>query len=409
MHRLTALLPRVFLPFAAGYFLSFLFRAVNAVIAPELLRDLSLNPGTLGLLTATYFIAFASFQLPLGVLLDRYGPRRVEAALLLFAATGAFCFARAQSLPLLIVGRALIGFGASACLMAAFKAYTQWFARERWPLVNGFQMAAGGLGALAAASPVQALLAWTDWRGLFLGLGLLTLAVATLLFLVVPDKHGDGPTEPLSAQLEGIGAVFTSLHFWQIAPLTAASQATFFAIQGLWAAPWLKDAAGLDRTAVAQTLSLVAVAMVAGFICLGALAARLQPKGIPPVLSALTGMVLFLLVQTAIVLAPPAWTLTLWLGFGFFGTAGTLAYASLAQTFPVQLAGRVSTALNLLVFIASFAGQWAIGLIVGLWPQAVPGQLSPTGLRSGFFLMIGLQAIGLLWTILAGRRQDAAS
>jgi MFS family permease len=163
MHTVATLLPRVFLPFAAGYFLSFLYRAVNAVIAPELLRDLSLDPGSLGLLTATYFIAFASFQLPLGVLLDRYGPRRVEALLLLFAAAGAFCFARAHSLPLLIAGRALIGFGVSACLMAA-----------------------GGLGALAAASPVQALLAWTDWRGIFLGLALVTLAVAALLFLVVP-------------------------------------------------------------------------------------------------------------------------------------------------------------------------------------------------------------------------------
>ena len=409
MHSLATLLPRVFLPFAAGYFLSFLYRAVNAVIAPELLRDLSLNPGTLGLLTATYFIAFASFQLPLGVLLDRYGPRRVEAVLLLFAAAGAFCFARAQSLPLLIVGRALIGFGVSACLMAAFKAYTQWFARERWPLVNGFQMAAGGLGALAAASPVQALLAWTDWRGIFLGLCLLTLAVAILLFLLVPDKHGEGPSEPLSAQLEGLRAVFTSAHFWRIAPLTAASQATFFAIQGLWAAPWLKDVAGLDRAAVAQTLSLIAVAMVAGFIGLGALAARLQHKSIPPLLSALTGMALFLLVQTAILFAPPSLTLPLWLGFGFLGTSGTIAYASLAQTFPVQLAGRVSTALNLLVFVVSFAAQWVIGLIVGLWPQTATGQLSPTGLRAGFLLMIGLQVIGLLWAMCARQRREGVT
>lgn len=403
MHTVATLLPRVFLPFAAGYFLSFLYRAVNAVIAPELLHDLSLDPGSLGLLTATYFIAFASFQLPLGVLLDRYGPRRVEALLLLFAAAGAFCFARAHSLPLLIAGRALIGFGVSACLMAAFKAYTQWFVRERWPLVNGFQMAAGGLGALAAASPVQALLAWTDWRGIFLGLALVTLAVAALLFLVVPDKAADAPTEPFSTQLQGIRQVFTSPRFWRIAPLTAVSQAAFFAIQGLWAAPWLKDAAGLDRTATAQTLSLIAVAMVAGFICLGALAARLQHIGFPAVHSAAAGMVLFLFVQTAIVLAPPAWTLSLWLGFGFFGTAGTIAYASLSQEFPVHLAGRVSTALNLLVFIASFVAQWAIGLIVGLWPQTAAGGLSPVGLRAGFLLMIVCQAIGLLWFILAGR------
>ena len=97
MTTLSALLLRVFVPFAAGYFLSFLYRVVNAVLAPELLRDLGMGPSALGLLTATYFIAFASFQLPLGVLLDRFGPRRVEALLLLVAALGAFCFARAES------------------------------------------------------------------------------------------------------------------------------------------------------------------------------------------------------------------------------------------------------------------------------------------------------------------------
>lgn len=161
---------RVFLPFAAGYFISYVYRVVNAVIAPDLIADIGVGPSALGLLTATYFISFASFQLPLGVLLDRYGPRKVETLLLFFAALGAFVFARAESLAGLITGRALIGFGVSACLMAAFKAYTLWFPRDKWPLVNGFQMAAGGLGALAATSPIEASLQFTDWRGVFMAL-----------------------------------------------------------------------------------------------------------------------------------------------------------------------------------------------------------------------------------------------
>ena len=149
------MLLRVFIPFALGYFLSYLFRTVNAVIAPDLVRDIGVDPASLGLLTSAYFLTFAAFQLPLGVLLDRYGPRRVEAVLLLFAAAGAFAFARAETLNGLLLGRALIGLGVSACLMAAFKAYTLWFPKEKWPLVNGFQMAAGGLGALAATAPVE--------------------------------------------------------------------------------------------------------------------------------------------------------------------------------------------------------------------------------------------------------------
>ncbi|MEE9317571.1 MAG: MFS transporter, partial [Rhodospirillales bacterium] len=132
---------RVFIPFALGYFLSYLLRVVNAVIAPDLIADLGLTAAELGLLTSANFLAFAVAQLPLGILLDRFGPRRTEAVLLLFAALGAFIFAVAGSAPGLIAGRALIGFGTSACLMAAFKAYVMWFPGERIPFINGLQMA----------------------------------------------------------------------------------------------------------------------------------------------------------------------------------------------------------------------------------------------------------------------------
>jgi len=412
MTTLSSLLLRVFAPFAAGYFLSFLYRVVNAVLAPELLRDLGMGPSALGLLTATYFIAFASFQLPLGVLLDRFGPRRVEALLLLVAALGAFCFARADSIAQLIVGRALIGFGVSACLMAAFKAYTQWFAPEKWPLINGFQMAAGGLGALAATSPVQWMLPWAGWRGVFLGLTLCTLLVAGLVFFLVPEKEAAGKGERFSDQIRGIREIFTSTGFWRVAPLTALSQATLFAVQGLWAGPWLKDVSQLDPKAVVTMLFWIALAMVAGFIGLGALAGRLQRWGVPVLVSAVTGMAFFMVVQLLLLIGPAAWTTPLWLGFGFWGTSGILAYAALSQSFPVHLAGRVSTAVNLLVFVAAFAGQWAVGVIVGWWPQAGPGQFAAAGLRAGFACLLACQVFALGWFLFAGwhnRRQKSTA
>ena len=156
---------RVFIPFALGYFLSYLLRVVNAVIAPDLVRDLGLSASDLGLLTSTYFLAFAAFQLPLGILLDRFGPRRTESVLLLFAAGGACIFAVSDDLSGLMFGRALIGLGTSACLMAAFKAYVMWFPKEQIPLINSFQMTVGGFGAITGTMPVEITLQLTDWRG----------------------------------------------------------------------------------------------------------------------------------------------------------------------------------------------------------------------------------------------------
>jgi len=394
---------RVFFPFAFGYFLSYLYRVVNAVLAPDLASDLSVGPAELGLLTAAYFIAFASFQLPLGVLLDRFGPRKIESFLLIFAGAGAFVFSKAETVTGLVIGRALIGFGVSACLMAAFKAFVLWFHREQLPLINGIQMAAGGLGALTATAPVETVLGYTDWRGVFFLLSIITLAVAATVFFVVPEKvslkedqkSGDG----IKAQINGILRVFSSLTFWRIAPLTVASQATYMAIHGLWAGPWLRDVAGLERGPIAQILLMIATAMVVGFVVLGAIAERLSRLGVRPLVVAVGGMIAFMIVQSLIILEVTSWVRTVWVLFGIFGTTGIIPYAVLSQSFPLHLSGRVNTGVNLQVFIAAFSAQWGIGAIINLWPIASDGGYSAAGYQTAFTMMLCLQVICLLWFI----------
>jgi MFS family permease len=394
---LPVTLLRVFLPFAGGYFLSYLFRVVNAVIAPDLIADVGVGPSALGLLTASYFIAFASFQLPLGVLLDRYGPRRVEAALLLIAALGAAVFALADHLISLALGRALIGLGVSACLMAAFKAYSLWFPKEKWSLVNGLQMAAGGLGALAATSPVEALLAITDWRGVFLGLACLTMISAAMIFFVVPEPERRAAVgESVTNQLRGIGEIFTSRVFWRTAPLATASQASFMSIHGLWAGPWLTHVGGLARPEVAEVLFWLAATMVAGYIAFGKLAERLGRRPGGEAATGIFGMSVSILIQVLLLVLPSGSTLPLWLAFGFFGTSGVICYAVLAKAFPLHLNGRVTTALNLLVFVAAFAGQWAIGAIIATMVD--PGNPpTPQSFAVGFGILIAVQVLSLTY------------
>lgn len=396
---------RVFIPFALGYFLSYLYRVVNSVIAPDLVTDIGVDPSELGLLTSAYFITFAAFQLPLGVLLDRYGPRKIEAFLLIFAAIGAWGFASAETLTGLVIGRAFIGFGVSACLMAAFKAYVMWYPREQLPLINGFQMAAGGLGALAATAPVEAALALTNWRGVFMGLTILTLVIAAAVYFVVPERAVGGGDLKFTEQIRGTRSVFASLAFWRIAPWTTLSQATFLSIHGLWAGPWLRDVAEFDRSNVAGTLLLVAVAMVAGFILLGAAAERLSRYGIRPITVAAAGMSLFMVVLLLLIVEIPAVSVPLWMLFGFFGTSGIVSYAVLSQSFPAHLSGRVNTALNLLVFVAAFIAQWGIGSVIEIWPVTMRGGYAPEGYRAAFIVMLVAQGFASLWYVAAGAIQ----
>ena len=394
---------RLFLPFGLGYFVSYLFRTVNAVIAPDLVADLGLGAADLGLLTSAYFFTFAAFQLPLGILLDRFGSRRVESGLLLIAAAGALVFSLAESLTGVIFGRALIGLGVSACLMAAFKAFSTWLPNEKLPLANGVQMMSGGLGALTATTPVQAALQITDWRGVFSGLAAVTLLAAVIVFIVVPDQQQVQRHETFAEQLKGLQRVVTNMKFWQIAPWAFTAQAAYLSIQGLWAGPWLRDVAGLERDGVAQALWWIAIAMIAGYFSLGRLAERLAKRGIRPATVASAGMLLFIAVQLLLVLLPQYGRL-LWLGFGFLGTASILPYAVLSQVFPAQLTGRCNTSLNLLVFVGAFSAQWLIGAIIGLWPTNAAGGYSPVGYQAAFLVLIICQTVAAGWYWLAGRR-----
>lgn len=397
---------RIYLPFALGYFLSYVFRVVNAVIAGDLRADLELDSSVLGLLTSTYFLTFAAFQLPLGYLLDRFGPRRVEASLLLVAALGAFVFSLSESVAGLITGRALIGLGVSACLMAAFKAYVDWFPSDRLPRINGWQMAAGGLGALFATRPVEMSLPVIGWQGVFQLLGAACIAVAVIMFFVVPEKEKYAAPDN-GKESFGFMTVFTSPLFLRVAPLTMTSQASFLSVSGLWAGTWLQDVAGLDRAPAANVLAGMTVAMIAGFVILGSVTSALGRKGISTLTTATVSVVTAtvpLLLMIVLEGDAPPWLC--WIMFGFFGTGSILYYAALSQQFPKQIAGRVNTALNLLVFVGAFLLQWGIGVVIDYWSAGEA--FSVTGYRVAFTVLVALQGLALLW-YMAFRRERAVA
>lgn len=391
----AALLLRLFLPFGLGYFLSYLFRMVNAVIAPALLQDISMTPGQIGLVSGAYLLCFAAFQLPLGLLLDRYEPRRVLALLLLVAAAGAGLFAQAQDVLQLLIGRGLIGLGVSACLMAAFKTYSHWFSVQRLPLINGLQLTAGGLGGLAATRPVELVVDLYDWRFLFWGLSVCCVLVSLLVFWLVPRHAVEPHGESLRQQLQGTWRIMTDPLFYTRAPASMLAQSAFAAIQGLWLGLWLRDVEGLSTAALSQQLFLVALGMSLGFLSLGWLAERLQHQGFTPGQICVAGMTVFLLLQLLIFSGPgltPDW---LWCALGFFGTSGTLMFAVLSQLFPRHKTGRVNTSLNLMIFLGAFLMQWGIGLIAGLWGEVEHLPLEAYQTAFGFCAL--LQLMGLIW------------
>ncbi len=393
------MLLRVVIPFLAGYYVSYVFRAINAVLGPPLTADFGLSAAQLGFLTGIYFFSFGLFQIPLGLLLDRFGPRRINAVLLLLATAGAAWFAAAPSYQELVLARALIGLGVSACLMSAILAFVLWFPPERTATMIALAYSMGGLGAITASAPLELALRHFDWREVFLGLAAVTLALSAVFALWVPEDRATRKASSLAEQLQGLRTIARDAGFWRIAVAIGTNQCAVVSLFTLWITAWLRDVAGYDPAAAAQALAWVSLSLIAGYFFFGRLADARARRGLSQLPLFAGGVAAALALLGVLALGVTFGAVFIWSAFVFCGTGATLAHSIATRRYPREMAGRVNTALNTFTFLGVFAGQWGTGAILTLWPATSAGY-DPRG----YFWALGalwlVQAAGLLclWT-----------
>lgn len=388
----------VTLPLAGLNWVNQAARGVMAVIGPVLAVEYGLTASELGLLSSVLFLAYCLWQLPMGVLLDVYGPRRVQTWMGLLAAAGCALFAVSDGLLGFMVARAMIGVGIAGGLMAVLKANSQFFARAEVAGVTGIAMFLAASGSLLATAPVEALLPHIGWRGAFWILVAITLAVSLWIFTSVQDKPGQ-PSRGWRAEWGVVVAIGSSGIFWRLTPLIALMSIFTFTYHGLWAGPWLRDVAGLDGQARALTLFCYALGMMAGGLVMGQLTSRVQKRGHSPMLVPAAAAVLMLLLQLGFVFGPKDFlTVTvLWTLLALIAAAGPPGYAVIAQFFPVEQMGRVSTVINTVVLGGAFLMQSLIGWILDLWPRTASGGWDPAGYFWAMLLSMAMQVVALLW------------
>lgn len=385
--------------FGLAYFLSLFFRSVNAILAPTLVSELGLDPASLGLLTAAYFLGLGLMQIPIGLCLDAYGPRKVQAVLLLVAAIGIGLFAAAERLALLVLARALIGLGLAGCLMAAFQVSTLWLPKERTAFANGFYLAVGGLGVLAATAPVDFALQVMHWRTLFAAIAVGTAVVAIAIAVISPDPD-IAEDARWRTRVAGLGTVFRSRVFRGYLPLTALCFGTGTAMQGLWASAWFSDVAGYDGAGVAMALTGMAVALTLGSAAGGTVSLLVERRGFHLRHVVLGSATLFILSQVGLLVSPPALATIFWMLFALTYNAVTLSYALVARSVPIEFVGRSNTCMNTVVILATFALQYGLGLLLG-WAGGENFRMALSGAIAG---LLALQAAALAWALVSTRR-----
>lgn len=408
---------RVVLVFGLAYFLSYAMRAINAVIAPALSADLQLSNADLGLLSAAYFLGFGMMQLPIGVWLDRHGPRRTESALLLFGAVGAAIFACSHTLLGVWVGRALIGVGVSSCLMAAFKAFRVWYPAERQSQLGSWMLVIGTSGALSATVPVAMLLPLIGWRNIFFGVAGALLLAAWVLFSRLRDVEqamsaahtkpassttaADAAASTSASDEPGYAAIFSDPYFRRMALLGAVHQGGFMALQSLWAGPWMMTVLGMSIEQTSHVLFLFNLSLLIAYLGLSWWAPRYvaygQRRGLPALRVVAIGLSLSVLLQGLMVLLPYPQSWWLWVPFAVVITVTTLGQTHVSLAFPTALVGRANSAFNLTLFVGAFSLQWGIGLLLD-WFVAL-GWRNADAMRMAFACYVLLQVF-TLWQFL---------
>ena len=354
----------IFLVFALGYFISTLLRAITATISPELVNEFDLSAGELGLLGGGYFLGFASVQIPLGYLLDSKGPRKIVSYFLFLAIIGIILFASAQNFLTLLISRIIIGVGVGACLMGPLTAYRVWYQDETQQRSNSWMLMVGAVGMLSSSLPVQYLLPTIGWRGVFINLSILTAICIILIIIFIPkwninklDKNSGRGT---------LKEIWKNNFFISLVPMGLFNYGGLFAIQTLWAGPWMVRVSGYTPEESAKGLFMIYFFMLISFLIWGYFVPKIS-KNINDAIRLLKfGTPLSLIVLSFIIYLGPEAGAIHWTLFIIAAIFLSLSQPAVGMAFTLSNAGKALTSFNLLLFVGAFFVQWMMGIIIDL-------------------------------------------
>jgi predicted MFS family arabinose efflux permease len=382
----------------AIYSISQFLRNSIGVIANDLARELDLSAAELGLLSSAYFLTFAAAQIPVGIAIDRYGPKRTMLASTVICVLGTGLFALAATGPMLIAARGLIGLGCSTFFMAPLTIYARRFPPQNFAFLASLQLGLGSAGTLFATAPLASAAAALGWRTAFAAVAVLTAVIALVVLVLVPaDTSTQGDTRERETWSETFGGVAAALRvpsFWPVFLAHATSYSCFATVIGLWAGPWLSDVHGADLTARGRLLLVGAVAQITGVFVWG-YADRFFRSYRRSVLLAASCTVVLLIVVAAIPLGLTG--AAVWLAlFGFAVAYGPIVTAHGKSLFPPVLTGRGITLMNMGTMGGVFLLQAGSGALVGTFGRTPDGGYPPSAYQAVFLVLAAALGLSLI-------------
>ncbi|MDA7574948.1 MFS transporter [Candidatus Pelagibacter sp.] len=376
----------IFLVFALGYYISNLLRAITATISPNLISEFNLSAGDLGLLGGGYFLGFASVQIPLGYLLDNKGPKKIVSYFLLIAIAGIISFSLSQNFTSLLISRILIGVGVGACLMGPLTAYRVWFQDETQQRVNSWMLMTGAIGMLSSSLPVQFFLPIIGWRSIFGILAILTLLSIILIVIFIPNWNKEN-IQNTHDEKGSLKEVWQNKFFKSLVPMGFFNYGGLFAIQTLWAGPWMVKVSGYTPEESANGLFIIYLSLLFSFLTWGYFVPKFSKNVSDAIRLLKFGAPINLVVLAFIIYLGPKAGALHWALFAVSSVFLSLSQPAVGMAFSLSNAGKALTSFNLLLFIGAFALQWIIGVIIDLTMNLGYSEISGFRFAMMFFLL----------------------
>lgn len=357
---------------ALAYVLSFFQRFAPAGIANDLAAAFQTSAASLGVLAATYFYVYTIMQVPTGMLADTLGPRRILVLGGIIGGLGSFLFGFAPSLDIALIGRTLIGLGVSVTFIAMLKLIAVWFEENRFATMVGICMLIGNLGSVLAGAPLSAVAQATGWRGVFIGVGALSLILAVACWLIVRDRpeqnvaaQGAAPKFDRTVLINSLLSVVRNRATWPAILVNTGTCGAFFTFAGLWTVPYLMQVHAMSRPVAASHLSLWFGGFAVGCLLLGTLSDRLgQRKPVIIVASHVYGLVWLWLLSG--IQLPVELSYAMFVLLGVATSGFSLTWACAKEVNPPMLSGMSTSVTNMGSFLAAALFQPLVGWVMDL-------------------------------------------
>ena len=393
----------IFCVFAFGFFISNLLRSITATLTPVLTSEFDLTAGNLGLLAGGYFLGFSLMQIPAGLLLDKHGPKKVVAYLLLIALVSTISFAFAKSFTGLLISRFFIGVGVAACLMGPLTGYRVWFEDKYQQRANSWMLMVASLGFVISTLPVQILLPVIGWRFIFLLISILILLSIILILVFAPSWNTNIQNQSIKKK-GNLSDVWKNKFFISLVPLAFLNYGGVQAIQTLWAGPWMLNVAGYSPLESATGLFWINITMLFAFMFWGYILPKLSSLGIDSIKIVKIGLPISYIILFCIIIMGQKAGATMFTFYILSSIVLSLTQPALALSFPQNLAGKSLTSLNVFIHSGTFFVQWSIGLLIDLSRKM--GADTITSYKISFSIFLFLCILSYLFFIYFNKNEN---